>query len=189
METLFQKSWHQVWTLMVREAVSDVEKLPRSAFSDPALAGKLQKIAAKHDADIARFEGEITAKRHETEREGRDSWGDYRVMKQKWLEVTIPFKGEAECFRIAPSRSAIPQHQAAIGAQSLMITIPDDAGADQAVQSFIQILNGNLSTLRTEYEQVKHQLQEAIDQAVARRQAQIKEEDELDSKRTFRVVN
>jgi len=188
MERLFEKSWHNVWTAMVRQAVADVDKLDRKAFSDPALAGKLQKIDEKHGADIARFEGEITAERRETQREGQDSWGDRRVFKQKWLDVKIPFKGEAETFRIAPSRSTIPQHRATINQNSLVISVPDDESADQAVQSFVQVAKGNLDTLRQEYEQVKHQMREAIDAAVARRQAQIKEESELDSKRTFRVV-
>jgi hypothetical protein len=174
---------------MVRAAVAEVDKLDRKVFSDPGLAGVLQKITANHEANIARVEGEVTAKRRETEREGRDSWGDQRIIKQKWLDVMIPFKGEAESFRIAPSRSTIPPHQADIGKHSLTISIPDDAGAENAVQVFIQVLNGNLDTLRQEYAQVKHQLQEAIDQAVARRQVQIKEESELDSNRTFRVVN
>ena len=189
MERLFEKSWHTVWTVMIRQAAADVDKLDRRAFSDPGLAGKLEKIAAKYSADIARIEGEITASRRETEREGYDSWGDRRVFRQKWLDVKIPFKGEAESFRVAPSRSTIPQHQATINHNSLVISVPDDASADQAVQNFVQVVKGNLDTLRQEHEQAKHQLQEAIDAAVARRQAQLKEESELDSKRTFRVVS
>lgn len=187
-ERLFQKSWHQVWTLMIREAVAEVDKLDRRAFSDPGLAGVIQKIEAKYTADIARFEGDVTAKRRETEREGRDGWGDHRVFKQKWLDLTIPFEGEAESFRIGPSRFTIPQHHAVIGKNALTISLPDDANADQALKSFTSVVTDNLNILRSEYGQVKHQLKEAIDQAVARRQAQIKAEQELDSGRSFRVV-
>jgi hypothetical protein len=187
-ERLFQKSWHQVWSNMLREAISDVEKLDRRAFSEQGLAGVLKQIADKYQADIARFEGEVTAKRIETVREGRDGWGDYRTFKHKSLEVSIPFKGEAESFRIAPSRYTNPNHHADIGRNAVTITIPDDAAADQAVQSFMEIVKNNLDVLRTEYEQMKPQLQAAINEAVARRQAQIKAEQELDNKRSFRVV-
>ncbi len=71
-------------------------------------------------------------------------------MKIKRLRVTIPFTGEAEFLKIAPSRSAIPSHGAEIGHKSLTIIIADDDNADREVKAFCVQVQGNLDTLRQE---------------------------------------
>jgi hypothetical protein len=187
-ERLFQGSWHSVWTHTIRTAVDDVGKLDRKVFSDPALAGHLQRIAEKYSFDVARINKEgIHADRRETEREGQDAWGDRRVFKQTWLDVTIPFTGDAESFKIAPSRSIIPSHHCTIGGDALTITIPDDASTDNAVQTFVSQVSQNLDGLRAEYEQSKPQLEQAIKSAADRRKEQIDAERDRDKKLSFPV--
>jgi hypothetical protein len=112
-EVLFQKSFHAVWQNGLRLATEDVQKLDRKLFNDPTLGGALQRIVQKYDIDVARFEGEMTAKRRTEEREGRDRWGDHRKIKTTWLDVSIPFVGEAETLRIGPSSMALLNHSAA----------------------------------------------------------------------------
>src|ERR1700726_3378289 len=67
-EILFQKSFHAVWQHMLKQATQDVQKLDRKLFNDPAFGGHLQRIATKYDVEVARFEGEMTAKRRTEER-------------------------------------------------------------------------------------------------------------------------
>jgi hypothetical protein len=80
-EVLFQKSFYAIWQNGLRLATEDVRKLDRGLFNDPALGDHLQRIAAKYDIDVARFEGEMIAKRRTEEREARDGWGDRRRIK------------------------------------------------------------------------------------------------------------
>ncbi|WP_316234494.1 hypothetical protein [Bradyrhizobium sp. SZCCHNR1020] len=189
MEILFQKSFYQVWQYMLRQAAHDVQNLDRSLFKDPSLGGILQKIAAKYEVEIARFEGEIAATRRTEEREGRDAWGDRCTIKTTWLDVSIPFVGEAESFRSAPSRWGTPSHRVTIGQHALTITIPDDERADAAIEQFKTVVGDNLRLLQAEYQQAKPQLQQAIQQAVDRRKAEIAAEDTRDKGRSFRVIN
>jgi hypothetical protein len=187
-ERLFQGFWHSAWTHAIQKAVEDVDGLDRKIFSDPALAGHLQRIAEKYSFDVARIKKEgIQATRRETARAGRDAWGDQRVFKQTWLDVTIPFTGEAESFKIAPSRSLIPSHGASIGRDALTLTIPDDERAQSEVDTFVSQVSQNLDGLRAEYEQSKPQLQQAINSAADRRKAQIDAERERDKKLSFPV--
>ncbi len=186
---LFTGSWHSVWNNMVERAVADVNLLDRSLFSDPRLGGELQKIVEKYSAEIARLDTDpkaVSAEPVEDERYVND-YGNRRVVKIKRLRVTIPFTGEAESLKIAPSRSTIPSHGAEIGHNSLTITIADDDNADRDVRTFCDQVQGNLDILRQEYERDKPQLEHAVSHAAERRRAQIAAENERDSKRSFTV--
>lgn len=188
-ERLFSGSWHASWSNMVRKAVGDVDGLDRKLFSDPALAGALQKIVEKYSVEVARLNTDPTAITSEAVEEERwvDDYGDRRRVTVKRLKVTIPFTGEAQSLKIAPSRSTIPSHKADVGEGSLTITIADDDNADRDVTQFCQQVQSNLDTLRQEYERDKPQLEQAVSQAAERRKVLVAEENDRDSKRSFTV--
>ena len=188
-EVLFQKSFYQVWQLQMRAAAAEVQKLNRKLFKDPSLGGILQSIAKKYEIEVARFQGEMTAERRTVERQGQDGWGDYRMIKTTWLDVSIPFVGEAETFRIAPSSMTVPSKRVRIGRNALTVSVVDNDGADSEVQNFKTLVEGNLQILRNEYQQHKPQLEQAIQQAATQRKAQIDAEDARDQSRSFRVKN
>jgi hypothetical protein len=172
-----------------KEAMADVQKLDRKLFNDPALGGHLQKIAAKYDVEVARFEGEATAKRRTEERQGQDGWGDRRTIITTWLDVSIPFVGEAETFRVGPSSMTLLYQSATILGNTITISVADTDAADGKVQDYKKTVEGNLQTLRVEYERVKPQLEQAIQQAASQQKGQIDAEDARDKGRSFRVVN
>ncbi|MGO9768961.1 MAG: hypothetical protein ACLPSW_05285 [Roseiarcus sp.] len=187
-EALFRAPFYTVWQLTIQKAVADVNNLDRKLFSDPALGGHLQAITQKYSLDVARLQKDRTEGRaRQQEGRVRDAWGDDRTMTRGWLDITIPFTGDAESFRICPSRSIIPSHGAEIGHQQLVLTLPDDDAAEGAVQTFISQANQNLDVLRSEYEQAKSQLEQAVQQAAERRKAQIAAEGERDKKLSFPV--
>lgn len=188
-EALFQKSFYAVWQHQTQAAVDDVRKLNRNLFKDPSLGGALQGIVEKYKIEVARFEGEITAKRRSEEKQRRDNWGDIRMVKMTWLDVSIPFVGEAETLRIAPSSMTLLFDRATIGKNAVTISVPDDDGADAKVQEFKKHVGHNLDILRREYESAKPQLEQAVQQAASQRKAQIETEDGRDKGRSFRVTN
>jgi hypothetical protein len=188
-QRLFAGSWYSAWSNAIQRAVSEVDGLDRRLFSDPALGGALQKIVEKYSVEIARLNTDPTAISAESVEEQRvvDDYGERRRVTVKRLRVSIPFTGEAECLKIAPSRSSIPSHGAEIGANSLSILLADDDNADREVKTFCEQVQGNLDTLRQEYERDKPQLELAVSQAAERRKAQIAAENERDGKRSFTV--
>jgi hypothetical protein len=188
-EALFEKPFYAVWQHQTQAAVEDVKKLNRNLFNDPSLGGILQGIFDRYKIEVARFEGEITAKRRSEEKQRRDSWGDVRTVKMTSLDVSIPFVGEAETLRIAPSSMTLLFDQATIGRSAVTISVPDDNNADAKVQEFKKQVEHNLETLRREYESAKPQLEQAVQQAATQRKAQIEAEDGRDKGRSFRVTN
>jgi hypothetical protein len=189
MEKLFEHSLYAVFELRKSLAIQDVENLDRFILRDPSLGGALQKIATKHELNVARFQGEITAKRRIEDRDVSDGFGGSHRVKAPWYDVSIPFVGDADSFRIAPSRCSIPDRHARITQNELMISVPDDASTDAAVEKFKSIVNGNLQTLQSELQQMKPQLEQAIQQAADRRRAELDAQDARDKSRSFRVIN
>ncbi|TQF41146.1 hypothetical protein UNPF46_08470 [Bradyrhizobium sp. UNPF46] len=188
-EKLFEKSFQAVWQHMLQQATADVQRLDRKLFNDPSLGGHLQKIAAKYEVEVARFEGEATAKRRTENRQGQDGWGESRMIKTTWLDVSLPFVGEAETFRVGPSSMTLLFKRATIGRNTLTISVLDNDGADGEVQEFKKMVEGNLQGLRAEYERSKPQMEQTIQQAATHRKAQIDAEDARDKGRSFRVEN
>jgi hypothetical protein len=189
-ERLFSGSWYAAWNLSIQRAVAEVEGLDRRLFSDPSLGGALQRIVDKYSVDVARLNTDpkaIVAKSVEERRHVNDGWGGQQLTMIKRLRVTIPFTGEAACLKVAPSRSTVPSHLGEIGEHTVSITIADDDNAERQVTTFCDQVQGNLDTLRQEYERDRPQLEQAVSQAADRRKAQIVAETERDSKRSFTV--
>jgi hypothetical protein len=187
-EALFRAPFYPVWQHTLQKAVEDVNKLDRSAFSDPSLGGRLQAITEKYSLNVARLQIEgVEGKARAREHRVRDAWGDARSMTQGWLDIAIPFTGDAESLRICPSRSTILSHAVQIGQQQIVLSLPDDDRADSQVRSFIAQANQNLDLLRAEYEQAKPQLEQAIQRAADQRKGQIAAEGERDKKLSFPV--
>jgi hypothetical protein len=190
MRNLYKYSLHANLQENVRQAVEEVERMDRRVVADPAFAGKLQEIVKKHHLEVAHLHKDrITAHRKDTEREVMDEWGNRRKIKQTRLDVTLPFSGDKESFLLSPSRVTLPPIDAEIGASSLTINILDDDNADEAVRSFAQIVGDNLEVLRTEYDQLRPQLAQAVDQAAQRRKQQIDAEKSRDGTRSFKIIS
>lgn len=187
-DRLFEGSLHSTWQNALRSAAEDVAKLDRKLFNDPSLGGALEKIANKYALNVATIlKDKISAKAREEERDGTDSWGNYRRIKTKWLDVDIPFEGDSESFKIAPSHCTIPGHRARVNQNSLTLSIPDDANAQREVDTFVNQINENLARLRAEYEQMKPQLDQSIQNAAEQRKKQIQGEAEGDKNLSFPV--
>lgn len=189
-ERLFAGSLHTFCNDMTQRATADVGRINRELFSDPALAGKVREIVESYTLEIARLNTDpqaITAKPMKEEHYANDYGRRHRVEVSR-LQVNIPFTGDAVSLRIAPSHSTIISQPVAIDRNSLVITIADDGRADSEVKAFCAQVQGNLDTLRQEYERYKPQLEQAVSQAVERCKAQIATEKELDSRREFTVL-
>jgi hypothetical protein len=187
-ERLFQLSFHMAWENALKKAVSEVGKLPRDAVDKPDLAGRLKKIEADNSLEVARINRDgVNATTKTVQREGTDGWGEHRRITYDVLEIAIPFTGDAESFKLSPSRCAIIYADCRIERDHLLLTVPDDDGAEGALQSFLKDVEGNLEALRTEYAEVKRQLPEALSNAVTHRRNVISTEDQRDKGRSFPV--
>jgi hypothetical protein len=188
MEILFQRPFYAVWQSQMQSAIQDVKKLGRNQFKDPSLAGVLQGIVEKYKIDIARLEGEPEGKRRNEEQRVRD-YGLTRTIQTSWLDISVPFVGEAETFRIGASSRLLIQEQVNIGRNALTIRVPDDDNAETRLAQFKKHVEHNLEILLREYETAKPQLEQAVQQAANQRKAQIEAEDTRDKGRSFRVTN
>lgn len=189
-DRLFGASWHNVLTSAIRQAAGQVEKLDRKVFLGPSLDGHLEKIAKDNSLEIAEIDDKgISARRRITERDGYDGWGDRRTVKQTWLDVTIPFTGDSDSFKISPTSSTLIYEDCSIGRNSLTLTIPDDDGADAKVKSFVEMLRNNLRNLKEDYERDKPQIEQAIRTASEQRKAKIDAEEARDKTLSFPVKN
>lgn len=189
MRHLYHMPWYAVWQNALEKATKEVEGLDRRLFSDPSLSEHLQAITEKYTLNVAQLDKEnVAGTPRESEREGADLWGDRQTYKDRWYDIRIPFAGDKESFEIMPSNCTIPSYDADVHKSELVVRIPDDNNTDNAVQSFIRVVEANLQTLQTEYERAKPQLEQTIQQAADRRKAQVEAESARDKSRSFKVV-
>lgn len=188
-DRLFGGSWQAGWSGGLRKAAEEVSRLPRQVFSDPALAGHLQRIAENYSVEIAQLDRTAISGARRVEEHAVDDYGRRHVVQVKWLDVTIPFSGDAELLKVAPSSCTLPSHHAAIQKGCLIFSIRDDDSAEREVQSFCDIVEENLKRLRAEYERDKPSLMETINQVAERRKRDIEDENARDGKLSFPIRN
>jgi hypothetical protein len=184
---LFQHSLHGYIQNVLRNAIGDVNNLDRKLFSDPALSGRLTQIAEKYSLDVARIDkGAISGKARQEDYQSRE-FGRNFTAKRNLLDVTIPFSGDPGSFELSPSQSSVLMHPLKVGRNAIILTVPDDSSAQGTVDTVAQQLTQNLDTIRTEYAASKTLLEQTIQQAAAKKQAEIAAEGDRDKGRTFKV--
>ena len=103
---LFSKSLHDRHSQSVRAAEQKVERLDRRVLTDPALSGRLEKIAGKYDLDVAKLSDKLSGAKGRTIERMIDDYD--RTMKQiPVLDVSIPFSGDPASFEIGPSTGTL----------------------------------------------------------------------------------
>jgi len=184
--TLFSRSWHDVHSNLVRRAVQDVEQLDRRLFLDPALAGHLQKIVAKHKVNVATVTSDgIEAEASSVSGQGSD-YGRPITVTHKVLRVSIPIKGDPETVTIAPSTHTLLAIPHELIGTHIFIIIADDERAQSEIEDFIKTVNENLDTLRQEIQRYDGQIAKAVNDAAERRKAEIEADKKRDEGRKIR---
>jgi hypothetical protein len=187
-DRLFAKGhWHAVSQNVLRKAQEDVMALDRCVITAPSLAGHLDKIAAKYSFEVAALN--VDAKRGKRRDKERvvDDYGSRRAVKYSVIDVSIPFTGDRESFNIAPSHSHLIYAECEVGENALVLTVPDNDGAQKEVDEFVKQVSENLDRLRSESKNWAEQLKEAIAAAAERRKQQVGAERERNNKLNFPV--
>lgn len=102
-EALFRFPFYAVWQQTIQKAVAEVNGLERRLFSDPALGGILQGIVDKYSLEVARLQKEgIEGHARQQQAHVNDGWGGTQSVTRGWLDIAIPFTGDAEILSDKP---------------------------------------------------------------------------------------
>jgi hypothetical protein len=184
---LFDSSWAGQKIEVERVAVAAVRNLDRETISDPGLASILDKIVNYHTLQVAVFQpGLIKGKRRGVARVISE-FGESRNVTIQVMDVTIPFQGDADSFRLSPSYCTIPSLRCDIEDDHLLVTMADDANVQRNVDQFVQQVTQNLEALRSEVANWVPQIRATLDQVASARMKEIASQDERDKGLKFKV--
>jgi hypothetical protein len=184
---LFKNSWGQYQMDCSDSAVREVHSLPKSQFNQPSLAGVLERIAAKYKLVVATLQPD---KKQGTRREVDqpiDDYGRQITMRVTFVDVAIPFTGDAKSFELAPNACQMIGGDWEIRGQELIVTLPDDQNLQRDIDGFVAIVSSNLDKLRAEAAQAQGNIQRAVENAANQRRAEIADEKERDKSRNFPI--
>ncbi|MER9615592.1 hypothetical protein [Mesorhizobium sp. M0207] len=187
-EHLFHKvSWHQVATVRARQAVQIINQMSRADILDPNIAKTLDGLAAKQVLVVPELVvSAIDGARREESREDSDGWGGRFMRSVAFMDVTIPFRGDEDGFRVTPSHSPLGL-RAEIRHDSLLLTLPDDGQVQAGVDRFVERVSGALDSLRKEVEAWQPQFRQAVQSAFQTRREEIEEQSKRDGALKFPV--
>jgi hypothetical protein len=188
MSQLFARSWHDVHRTRIRMAVREVENLDRSIFSDPRLGGILESIVARQNVEVAMLVREGVRVEARTEKRDVSDYGRTISKSFKVLDVFIPIAGNPETLSIYPSSYTLISTPYELRGAAIILRVADTDGADDAIDAFINQVNGNLSVLRREVARFEGQVKEAVEQAAQKRKEEIEADDRRDQNRRFPVT-
>ena len=108
-------------------------------------------------------------------------------MRVTFVDVAIPFTGDAKSFELAPNACQIIGGDWEIRGQELIVTLPDDQNLQRDIDGFVAIVSSNLDKLRAEAAQAQGNIQRAVENAANQRRAEIADEKERDKSRNFPI--
>lgn len=184
---LFGISWVSQQLATIQAAVKEAEALDRGAFSNPAIAGELDRIASKYSLEVATLEpSAIRGSRRGIERTV-DDFGEARTITVEVMDVKIPFRGDPTSFQFSPAYRTIPSQKCEVKTDHLLITLRDDANVQKNVDQFVQQISQNLDTLRAEVANWLPQLRAHLDRVATAKMSKISAQNERDENLTFKV--
>ena len=188
MTPLFQGSIYDFQKQRLAGAVAEVKALSASDLLDPSLAGKLDKIADQHfNVAVATLRPEERRGRHRDVPSQGTEFGRPVVRKVSYIDVTIPFNGDATSFSFAPSSSHVIMENTLIQDGAIGVSLLDDSNLDKNVDDIIKRVGENLDRIRAEMEQWRPHARKTLDQVAEQRIAELKAQKERDKGRSFPI--
>jgi hypothetical protein len=189
-DRMFYLPVYAALTNVATQAFDDVRALNREIFCGPHLEEHLQKIARKYEFEVATIDvGGITGKRRQEKRRAQDGWGERVSIEQMWIDVTIPFSGDPDSFKIMPSQAVIPTKAASIGIKTLTLSVLDNDRTQSEVNLFVAQIKQNLDCLRVDLSGLKSRIGQTIKDEAERRKRQIDTENDRAKKLSFPILN
>lgn len=169
-----------------KKATAEVNLLSMQDLSDPALAGRLDRIAANYMPKFLVLEAPTQGIK-KSRRVDRDDYGMHESRVVNYLDVVIPFQGDADLLRISPSRRSIPALPFVAEGNSLVVSVQDDERTKKSIEDFCFSMRENFSVMRQDLEGYLPQLRPALSDAAQRRLNTHKAEAERHAKLPFPV--
>ena len=155
MPRLFEVSAYDYAEHLKQQAVAEVNALPVELLSDPALAGHLDKIAAKYSPEFLEIEAPSHADKIQKTIE-RDDYGCHNTAVIQYLEVSIPFKGDVKLLQVSPSSCSIPDLPIEVRGKSFVVTVQDDQNVGPRVERFCNSMRENFRAMKLDLENIYH---------------------------------
>lgn len=152
-------------------AIRDVKNFSEHQLADPALAGYLDAIAAKHTPKPPLI--------------GAPSGAD--KIADPTIQVSIPIKGDMKLMELRPSQTNDPGFMFHLHDTSLVVTVPDDDTTQACVSAFCKSISISLQSLAQDLEKGFASLRADLDAVAAERLSQIKAEKARHAKLGFPV--
>jgi hypothetical protein len=150
------------------QAIGEVRALSIENLSEPALAGVLDTIAAKHTPIFLVLEApSVGIKRQKTV--DRDDFGLQQTTTIELLEVTIPFKGDVRLLRMRPSSMSMPDIPFDVRGTSFVVTVLDDQNAGPRIERFCNSMRENFRAMKIDLEKYLATLRPALTEAARQR--------------------
>jgi hypothetical protein len=186
-DQLFAGSVYDLRQSALQQAIERTKKISPTELLAPSLAGTLDKIASEFTLAIAKLKPDEIKGTRRKRISRRNDYGQMIDVEISVIDVTIPFDGDPESFKFAPSHSNIIDDAVEIHAAGLQISLPDDDNLDKMVKRFVAMVQENLDGLSKELSGLKEQVRNQIEVVANSRVEQIKKENERDKGRSFPI--
>jgi len=182
-ERLFAGSYHTVHDHLLRSAIERVRALPDVELLSPGLGGTLNKIADDAQFHVATLRAKDAHGTRRKEMRKRRDYGQTIDVEVSFIEVSIPFSGDPQSLKFAPSQSTMIDLPTEIRNGTLVIHLPDGDNFDRDLDSFVSLVQGNLDRLTKEAAGLRDMIRSQIGAFADQRIAEAKARKDRDSKR------
>ena len=152
-------------------ALAEVGRLRHEVLSYPARAAIIDTIAANCTPNIPELRGQTQAEK----------------TSDDYLEVIVPFVGDAFFINLRPSQYNDPQLPFEVSGNAFVVTIPDDDNLEKPLERFVNSTNANLASMRQEFERGLKTLRAELEAAAITRLAHLEAEKARHAKIPFPV--
>jgi hypothetical protein len=134
----------------LQTAVSEVEGLGVTELGNPAIAGWIETLWAKHRPDVPVIFPTQRSGDTREEREERNDYGRRVIVTVTYVDVSVPFQGSSDLFRVRPSTTRVINEDIRMGHGCLICSLPLDDASTEKIDKVFAMVEGNLQQMRND---------------------------------------
>lgn len=165
-----------------------VEALPEDVITGPTVSVELDGISQRQSFQVATIKpGEKTG-HPRTETLRFSDYGQPRDIAVEYIDVWIPFDGNATSFELMPSRSVMIGEEIEVTSGRLVIPLRDDDRLETTLDNLVNHIKMNLDQLRVDLADLPQRIRQALDAPANSRRDAILARRSRDRGRGFPII-
>jgi hypothetical protein len=162
---------HELLQRNLQAAAGEIRQLGLTELSNPALAGWIEKLWARHLPNVPVIMSDQRTGQQRESHVPRNDHGRHIMVPITYVDISVPFSGDGGLFKVMPSRSQMIDERIEVLPSKLTFSLNLDDACKELIDRLLGKIDGNLQQMRNDVDAYSKSALEQLTRFAADRKA------------------